>query len=667
MKPIQAEISFPVVERGLQAPADQVEIDTSFPEDTANALAKLESFNKHLFRPNTYLHKWWARRSGTTFRFILKQLAPDSRLRNYYLPGGLEGIRVLDPMMGGGTTLHEAIRLGANVVGYDIDPIPVLQARASLTATNLYEKEEVFAKFLAELERCLGRYFVTTCPECGTECETQYILHGVRKRIQKTEYIVVDSYILREEPDGGCLTTRQFYPDNYVSRGKRAWRLIEKSEFKSHGANGRKCELLNRKYANRYIPLVVVGLCPQHGQFFREPSKRDIRNSGNALRKLRGRSLPARENAQVPAGPKSNDLLNRQINTFLDVFSPRQLLYLSESKRIIEDLPQAHRLWLALLVSTSLEFNSMLCGYKGYAMRRPGAVRHVFSHHAYSFPYTALEDNPVFTGKTSGTLRRLFQDRIRGAGVWAREPIERKADGSKWRKIIIHGECDIGHECMRLKDFEGKKRQFIIKQQDSSRIPLSSSSIDFVVTDPPYYDSVQYSDLSHFFRCWLRWFLPYDAVWKYEPLASAVAETDDAGEKFGTILGKIWKECNRVLRRPHGRLIFTYHNWRSAAWAHLSIALRNAHFRLANAYIVHSENPISVHIRDLHALKHDCILVLKPDDLPDQRRWEEPTFLSLNDSRSFCKGCAEVLGWVLQTAADNNTVFGTWKRLLGED
>ena len=36
-------------------------------------------------------------------------------------------------MRGGGTTLHEAIRLGANVVGADIDPIPILQARASLS------------------------------------------------------------------------------------------------------------------------------------------------------------------------------------------------------------------------------------------------------------------------------------------------------------------------------------------------------------------------------------------------------------------------------------------------------------------------------------------------------------------------------------------------------
>ncbi len=31
--------------------------------------------------------------------------------RNYYAPGRLEGKVILDPMMGGGTTLHEAIRL----------------------------------------------------------------------------------------------------------------------------------------------------------------------------------------------------------------------------------------------------------------------------------------------------------------------------------------------------------------------------------------------------------------------------------------------------------------------------------------------------------------------------------------------------------------------------
>lgn len=94
-------------------------IDSKFNVEFANALAEIEAYNKHLYRPNTYLHKWWARRCGTTFRAILKHLVRDQAKQDFYAPGGLEGQIILDPMMGGGTTLHGAIRLGANVVGSD--------------------------------------------------------------------------------------------------------------------------------------------------------------------------------------------------------------------------------------------------------------------------------------------------------------------------------------------------------------------------------------------------------------------------------------------------------------------------------------------------------------------------------------------------------------------
>ena len=82
-------------------PQSEIPIDKYFPEDEANKLAALESYNKHLYRPNTYLHKWWARRSGTTFRYILKQLVSDTIKRNFYEAGGLEGKIIFDPMMGG--------------------------------------------------------------------------------------------------------------------------------------------------------------------------------------------------------------------------------------------------------------------------------------------------------------------------------------------------------------------------------------------------------------------------------------------------------------------------------------------------------------------------------------------------------------------------------------
>ena len=113
-KKVSEQLVLDFVSSHLQWPAPTLpRLDYSFPEDFANQLAAAETYNKHLYRPNTYLHKWWARRCGTTFRLILKQLVADEARQDFYSPGGLEGRIVLDPMMGGGTTLHEAIRLGA--------------------------------------------------------------------------------------------------------------------------------------------------------------------------------------------------------------------------------------------------------------------------------------------------------------------------------------------------------------------------------------------------------------------------------------------------------------------------------------------------------------------------------------------------------------------------
>ncbi|VAW30057.1 hypothetical protein MNBD_CHLOROFLEXI01-3481, partial [hydrothermal vent metagenome] len=119
-------------------------IDTQFDVDFADEIAKFESYNKHIYRPNSYLHKWWARRCGSTFRTILKHLVTDEAKQDYYAAGGLRGKIILDPMVGGGTTLHEAIRLGANVIGADIDPIPILQAKASLSEIALTDLQTAF-------------------------------------------------------------------------------------------------------------------------------------------------------------------------------------------------------------------------------------------------------------------------------------------------------------------------------------------------------------------------------------------------------------------------------------------------------------------------------------------------------------------------------------------
>ena len=206
-------------------------------------------------------------------------------------------------------------------------------------------------------------------------------------------------------------------------------------------------------------------------------------------------------------------------------------------------------------------------------------------------------------------------------------------------------------------------------QGDSAKIIIPDHFVDFVVTDPPYYDSVQYSDLSNFFRVWLHKLLPQEANWKYNQLASAVSEGKGIGnQKYGEVLTEIWKKCRQALKKDGGRLVFTFHHWRHNAWSELTISLKQAGFFLINRYAVHSENPISVHIAGLNALKHDCILVFAPNrDIDNLTEWNKPNKIDTNDSYQFCRDCGSALGWFLLTSLKENEIREEWKQILGEN
>lgn len=646
-------------------------LNGEFPITEVNDLAALESYNKHLFRPNTYLHKWWARRSGTTFRHILKWLCPTPDKRDYYAPGGLDGQIILDPMMGGGTTLHEAIRMGASVIGCDIDPIPVLQAQASLSLLPLEDKHAVFQQFYSKLYSILSPLFMTTCPDCHASCETQFVLYGVHKKCDCGETILVDSLKLREEPDGSIIRLCPHSGEVYsgtpreVSNGTKP--LILEKHVRQCTVCGKGFEEKKElPYYERYKPLVVVGQCKTHGQFFKPVDAGDRRVFDQAQDLYLSKVQLPYSDFTIHGGPKSNDLLTRGIKNYIDLYSPRQALYLSICKQLIEEVEPEHRLWLALLISTSLEFNALLCGYKGSDKRRPGAIRHVFSYHAYSFPYTALENNPVFSGESSGTLGRLFRDRIQGGTLWAQAPVERKRQGSSWTKVTVFGEVDGGIQVRSIEDLQATPHSFLVMQHDSSKLPLPDESVDHIVTDPPYFDSVQYSDLANFFRVWLRWLLPEAAQWDYTTTDSAVAETERDGLKYQNVLAAIWAQCYRVLKKPSGRLIFTFHHWRAEAWIHLTLSLKRANFRLVTSYTVQSENPISVHIRQLNALQHDSILVLEPD-LGDslQSKFTPLVQISTDDSYTFCSQCAQLLGFCLEAPLTPEEITQVWQKAIG--
>ncbi len=322
------------------------------------------------------------------------------------------------------------------------------------------------------------------------------------------------------------------------------------------------------------------------------------------------------------------------------------------------------RLNLALLLSTSLEFNSMLCGYKGASSNRPGAIRHVFALHAYSFPYTATENNPIGSKRSSGNLQQLFHDRIERGRRWAVAPIERQP-GAGGALVRICGEQDSGVEVTELGELQNSAQRFWLIQGDSRSLPINDGAIDFIVTDPPYYDNVQYSDLARFFRVWLARMLPHEADWSYDHDLSAVATSASNGDTgFIRVLGGIFEECGRVLKRDVGRMVFTFHHWDPNAWAELTITLKQARFQLINVYVVISENPVSVHISNLNAIRHDAILVFGIDGDTAWNRWSQPTAIDTGDSEKFCLTCGEALGSLLSGDASPAEIREVWNRLI---
>lgn len=56
-----------------------------------------------------------------------------------------------------------------------------------------------------------------------------------------------------------------------------------------------------------------------------------------------------------------------------------------------------------------------------------------------------------------------------------------------------------------------------------------------------------------------------------------------------------------------------------------------------NAYVVYSEHPISVHIRNLNSIRHDSVLVFALDGNSPSTPWTPVDAIDTKDSETFCR------------------------------
>ena len=305
-----------------------------------------------------------------------------------------------------------------------------------------------------------------------------------------------------------------------------------------------------------------------------------------------GVPLPTME---VRHGHNTNQARGYNYNSWRDFSNDRQLLCLGLLlQRILKIKNKVHRDHFVCLFSGTLEFNNLFCSFKGEGT---GAVRHMFSNHILKPEKMPLE-NSVWgiTGKSSGTFSTLFKSRLLKAKTYLDQPFEiaiEANDKKQFSKKIVCSDPIKLDVTQSWEDFSQAAQGALILNGDSSSLPIPDSTVDAVVTDPPYFDFVHYSELSDFFYAWLTTALGDEYAYLNRKDSSHENEVQDSdNDLFTKKICSIFRECNRVLKND-GLLCFSYHHSRVEGWMAIYNSVTEAGFDIVAAHPVKAEMSVA--------------------------------------------------------------------------
>jgi len=375
----------------------------------------------------------------------------------------------------------------------------------------------------------------------------------------------------------------------------------------------------------------MLALRPDGEKVYLPARGEDLALFAEAESRLKTEVLPLPTLAVRP-GHNTDQARGYNYTHWRDFFNARQLLCLGLLLRdILEIKDEAIQEQLLCLFSSTLEFNNLFCSFKGEGT---GAVRHMFSNHILKPERTPLENSVWGTDKSSGTFSTLFESRLIPAKRYLQQPFEIAFEDdllgqrTRTRKIVVSDSIQV--QCAASWDeLHATDRGIMILNGDSSRLPVPDASIDAVITDPPYFDFVHYSELSDFFFAWLSPVLKSRYPWFNRTDSSDKGEVQHKDPRvFASQLASVFSECRRVLK-DDGVLAFSFHHSRAEGWAAIYEAITSAGLSVVAAHPAHAElraaspknaakNPISL----------DAILVCKKRPLANASAFDQRTIVN---------------------------------------
>jgi putative DNA methylase len=586
--------------------------DEAFPFEWISDIAEAESWRKEIYRPCYHLHKWWAQRLGSVFRAILiGAFSPRGSdvLQMFYEPSRIPRAIVFDPFMGSGTTVGEALKLGMRAIGRDINPVAHEAVNAALTPYNLEDVKSTYHSVLSSIRQKLAPYYLTRLND-GREVEVAYYFWvkylpctGCGERVDLfSTYIFSRHAYPKKEPLSrilcpGCGEVSEgrydatehrctachycFNPQEGPARRTKAICRSCGDQFSiAATARSYQCPPSERLYAK----IVMT----ENGTRQYLPTTDFDRERYLAAQDMLGQRPDLFPKSKISEGYNTNQVLNYGYRHWYEMFNSRQLLSLGLLGRQISEIQDLElRKLFTMAFSGLLEFHNTFTSFKGEGT---GAVRHMFSHHILKPERTPLEANPLSeTG--SGSFPGLFQRRVVRALEYATDPFEvgvSVTDSGKRvaKKVHALSEPMTTRPVAEYETF-AEGRRLYLSTGDSATTDIPTGSVDAVVTDPPFFDNVHYSELADFFHVWQA-HLRSDGVDRPITTRSTQEVQHGDGLEFSKRLAGVWQECARVLV-PHGLLVFSYHHSRPEGWSSLLRSLSAADFGITAAHPIKSE------------------------------------------------------------------------------
>lgn len=627
-------------------------IEKDFPFARLSLIAEAESWRKEVYRPVYYIHKWWARRLGSVFRGILLGASlndSEDFWSHFYGKNTFAKTVVFDPFMGSGVTIGEALKLGCRVVGRDINPVSYFACRA---AFSNYRASEVISTYQA-LERKLAptllKYFETKtesgematvlyyflvkvipCPACGKDVDlfgsrifsknavprkdasARALCPGcgsINHTTYDAEHVDCPKCSLRYNPQQGNIKGPKVQCDHCL----HTFRLVDAMKSMDGPLPFR-----------RYAKLILNGNGQKLYEPFNDFDRQLERDIAEEFQQIAG-SFPA---VVIEPGYNTNQMLKHNYKQWHELFSDRHLICIRLLLDAIMDIQdEGLKLLFACLFSGVLEFNNLFTSFKGEGT---GAVRHMFSNHVLKPEMTPLEANIWGTPKSSGAFSCLFHSRIERAIAYKSNPTELRIQSGSTDKLggINH---PIGSDIVGdFSQFALNSNAAYLSAGDSSCIDLPDKSVDLVITDPPFFDNVHYSQLADFFYYWLNQALHYSQI-STTRSTKEVQDTDP--QQFSRKLLSVFAESGRVLR-DDGLFIFTYHHSRHEGWTAVHRAIRHSGFICIQSYPVKAEMAVSMPLQQATSpINLDLILVCRKDrSLKDKSKSEVPLISALDSS-----------------------------------